>query len=42
LSPQGIKADDSLIQTTTDAIKSFTEVYDRNKKALDLLVNLED
>ena len=39
---KGIKADDSLIQTTTDAIKSFTEVYDRNKKALDLLVNLED
>jgi MoxR-like ATPase len=39
---KGIKADDSLVQTTTDAIKKFTEVYEKNKKALDLLISLDD
>jgi hypothetical protein len=39
---KGIKADDSLVQTTTDAIKRFTEIYEKNKKALDLLVSLEE
>jgi MoxR-like ATPase len=39
---KGIKADDSLVQTTTDGIKQFTEVYERNKKALNLLISLED
>lgn len=39
---KGIKADDSLVQTTTDAIKRFTEVYEKNKKALDLLISLDD
>lgn len=39
---KGIKADDSLVQTTTDTIKRFTEVYEKNKKALDLLISLDD
>lgn len=39
---KGIKADDSLVQTTTEAIKKFTEIYEKNKKGLDLLVSLED
>lgn len=39
---KSIKADDSLIQTTTDAIKEFTSVYETNKKALDLLLSIEE
>ena len=39
---KAIKADDSLISTTTDAIKKFTLIYEKNKKTLDLLVNISD
>lgn len=38
---KSIKADDSLVQSTTEAIQKFTEVYEKNKKALDLLISLE-
>ena len=34
-----IKADDSVIQTTTELIKTFTKQYDTNKKNLELLAS---
>lgn len=39
---KGIKADDSLISTTTDAIKKFMLIYEKNKKTLDFLINTSD
>ena len=39
---KAIKADDSLISETTEAIKKFTLIYEKNKKTLDLLVNMSD
>lgn len=39
---KAIKADDTLVQTTSDAVKAFTTVYETNKKKLDLLISIEE
>lgn len=36
---RSVKADDSVIQTTTELIKTFSKQHDTNKKNLELLVN---
>jgi hypothetical protein len=39
---KAIKADDTLVQTTSEAVKAFTTVYETNKKKLDLLISIDE